>query len=461
MEAKRVSSTAANTRIYDVGSGDFAARARAAAEVAKTHAAAVDAESRFPREAFAELRRQRLLGIMVPQALGGEGADIAEIADICYILGQACSSTALIYAMHQIKMACIVRHTEGRAALEDVLRRVATEQLLLASSTTEGQAGGNVRASEAADGARRRAGHPGTQGDGHLLRRRGRRHRDHGAARERCGRLGPGAAGAAEDDYTLERLQAWDTLGMRGTHSEGFTLRARAAGEQLMPSPTRGSTRRPWCRMRTPVGLGLGRHRRGRHRQGAGLRAPRAAPVERPDAARRRAFHPGGVLAAHAARRADLSLRSYQAAMSDEKALRALEFQSMITLTKVQVSELAVRHGARGAARLRPVRLSQRQRIQHRPAFAGHPVGAADDQQRPHPRQSRDDLGDDAAAHLDQWLSDDDLLCTLRYRIAPRPIRLAIWRPPVRPMGVDGVYARTALYVHVLGAARSLHHPAA
>ncbi len=74
------------------------------------NAAAVDAEARFPSEAFAELRKQRLLGIQVPQALGGEGATIAEIADVCYILGQACSSTGLIYAMHQIKMACIVRH---------------------------------------------------------------------------------------------------------------------------------------------------------------------------------------------------------------------------------------------------------------------------------------------------------------------------------------------------------------
>ena len=38
-------------------------------------------------------------------------------------------------------------------------------------------------------------------------------------------------------DYTLERLQTWDTLGMRGTRSEGFTLRARAAAQQLLPEP--------------------------------------------------------------------------------------------------------------------------------------------------------------------------------------------------------------------------------
>jgi acyl-CoA dehydrogenase len=35
------------------------------------------------------------------------------------------------------------------------------------------------------------------------------------------------------------------------------------------------------------------------------------------------------------------ALRSYQAVMMDEKALASLEFQTMITLTKVQASELA------------------------------------------------------------------------------------------------------------------------
>jgi acyl-CoA dehydrogenase len=36
------------------------------------------------------------------------------------------------------------------------------------------------------------------------------------------------------------------------------------------------------------------------------------------------------------------ALRDYEGAVSDEKALTSIEFQSMITLTKVQVSELAV-----------------------------------------------------------------------------------------------------------------------
>ncbi len=36
------------------------------------------------------------------------------------------------------------------------------------------------------------------------------------------------------------------------------------------------------------------------------------------------------------------ALRSYETASSDEKAMASLEFQSMITMTKVQVSDLAV-----------------------------------------------------------------------------------------------------------------------
>jgi len=130
--------------------GSLMARARAAADVARTHAIAVDTQARFPREAFEEIRRQRLLGIQVPAALDGEQAGLEALADVCFALGQACASTGLIFAMHQIKVACIVRHTKGNANLQRIVRRFATEQLLLASSTTEGQAGGNVRASEAA-----------------------------------------------------------------------------------------------------------------------------------------------------------------------------------------------------------------------------------------------------------------------------------------------------------------------
>jgi acyl-CoA dehydrogenase len=322
---------------------DLAARARAAAALAAAHAAAVDADARFPSEAFAEIRRQKLLGIQVPASLGGEGASLDDLADVCFILGQACGSAGLIYAMHQIKIACIVRHAKGAKALETILRRVATEQLLLASSTTEGQAGGNIRSSEAAIER---------EGDRVSLERKAT---VISYAMEADGivttaRRSADAAGSDQvllvllkADYTLERLQSWDTLGMRGTHSEGFTLRAHAAAGQILPEPyerIHPQTMVPhahllwgsvWAGIAAAAAVKAQTFIRHAARQANGQMPPGAAHFTQAMSSLRMLR---GVLRA--------ALRAYEAILSDEKAITSLEFQSMITLTKVQASELAV-----------------------------------------------------------------------------------------------------------------------
>ena len=329
-------------RVFAVRPDDWLARARAAAAVAKAHAGAVDAEARFPEEAFAELRKQRLLGIMVPKTLGGEGAGLAVIADICYILGQACASTGLIYAMHQVKMGCVVRHAAGILGVERILRRAAAEQFLMASSTTEGQAGGNVRASEAPV---ERAGAEITlerkatvisyamEADGIVTT--ARRSADAQPSDQVLVVL-------LKSDYTLERLQAWNTLGMRGTHSEGFTLRARAPADQVMSEPyerIHSQTMVPfahiawgsvWAGIAAAATAKAQAFVRHSARQSNGQMPPGAAQFTQAVSSLR-------------ALRALLAsaLRGYEAVMSDEKAIAALEFQSMITLTKVQASELA------------------------------------------------------------------------------------------------------------------------
>ena len=63
----------------------FILRAEAVAKIAGEHAADVDDKSRFPAEAFAALREQKLLGMMIPTELGGEGARAADVADVCAI----------------------------------------------------------------------------------------------------------------------------------------------------------------------------------------------------------------------------------------------------------------------------------------------------------------------------------------------------------------------------------------
>ena len=339
MEAQRVMN--AGAQILNSGNG-YAARARLAAEAAAAHAAAVDADARFPSEAFAEIRKQRLLGMMVPSALGGEGASLPELADVCFILGQACSSAALIFAMHQIKMACIIRHYKGNPALERILRQIASDQLLLASSTTEGQAGGNVRSSEAA------VEHVGDQ----VTLERKATVISYAMEADGIVTTARRAADAAasdqvllvllKKDYTLEKLQSWDTLGMRGTHSEGFTLRAHAPAQQIIPEPyekIHPQTMVPhahilwgsvWAGIAAVATAKAQAFVRNALRGSGGQMPPGAAHFTKAASSLR-------------TMRAVLNsaMRSYQAAMADEKALGALEFQSMITMTKVQVSELA------------------------------------------------------------------------------------------------------------------------
>src|SRR5438067_13617400 len=127
--------------------GDPGVRAQRVAQVAAQHAVEVDSAARFPHEAAAALKAERLLGILVPKSLGGEGLALGDVADICFLLGQSCSSTAMIYAMHQVKIGCIMRHMGRSRALERMLIALCADELLLASSTPARQRGGSIRSS--------------------------------------------------------------------------------------------------------------------------------------------------------------------------------------------------------------------------------------------------------------------------------------------------------------------------
>ena len=216
---------------------DLVARAQAAAAVAAKSADDVDRAARFPAEAFAAVRLERLLGILLPTDLGGDGADVGSVVDVCYVLGRACASTGLIYAMHQTKVACILRHSCDSSWHERLLQRLCREQLLLASSTTEGQGGGNIRSSAAAvehDGAR-----IALERDATVI--------SYGEFADGIVTTARRALDAANTDqvlcvflkgnYTLERVLEWDTLGMRGTCSAGFKFKAEGDSAQVLADP--------------------------------------------------------------------------------------------------------------------------------------------------------------------------------------------------------------------------------
>ena len=318
-------------------------RSAAVAAIAALHATEVDSASRFPAEAFAAVKAQRLLGILVPSNLGGDGATVREVADVCYRLGQACSSTAMIYAMHQVKVACLVRHGRGSEAIERLLGRLCSEQLLLASSTTEGQGGGNVRSSEAAVEHR----------DGRIHLERRASVISYGAQADGVVTTARRAADAdssdqvliafLKEDYTLTRLQGWNTLGMRGTCSEGYTLKAAGSPSQILPEPyetIHARTMVPcahlfWGSVWGGIAAGAAGRAQAFVRnaaRNAGGQLPPGAPQLTHVLSKLRTLR--SVLAN--------SLRTYEGRMDDPKALGALDFQAQITLTKVEVSELAV-----------------------------------------------------------------------------------------------------------------------
>ncbi len=201
------------------------------------HADDVDAQARFPHEAIDALKGGRLLSAGVAVELGGAGAGVGELSAICEALGQHCASTAMIYAMHLIQVACVARHHGGSPLFTAFLAEVADQQLLLGSVTSEVGVGGETRASIACFS--RRDGRfsvekeattisYGAQADALLLTAR---------ASPAAARNDQALALLRRPDYTLEQRGIWDTLGMRGTCSPAFRVVASADEAQLLPVP--------------------------------------------------------------------------------------------------------------------------------------------------------------------------------------------------------------------------------
>jgi len=217
------------------------AAAQRCAAVAAQFADAVDREARFPNEAFEALKRERLLSAMVPATFGGAGLSLADVGAICEILAQGCASTAMVYAMHQIQVACIEAHGSESAWQRQLLAQLAEHQWLLASATSEETIGGNMRTSACSVEL---DGEPGQQrfrveklaptisygahADGILVT--ARRTAESAAADQVL-------IVALRAETQLEKRGGWDSMGMRGTCSEGFRLVATGLAEQILPTP--------------------------------------------------------------------------------------------------------------------------------------------------------------------------------------------------------------------------------
>src|SRR5262245_13784659 len=111
-------------------------------------------EDKFVADNFAALKAAGLVEAGVPTELGGGGASIDELAEMLRTLAYYCSSTALAFSMHTHQVAIPAwrwRH-QKLAAVEPLLKRIATERIFLLSSGGSDWIGGSGKAEKVEGG---------------------------------------------------------------------------------------------------------------------------------------------------------------------------------------------------------------------------------------------------------------------------------------------------------------------
>jgi acyl-CoA dehydrogenase len=205
-------------------------------EVAAPAAEDVDRESRFPREAVEEFKRSGLLAALVPEALGGGGATLAEVAGAVRAVAFNCTASALVLAMHSIEASNLVRHGKSDA-LQAFLAEIASKQLLIANANSEVGIGGDVGRSNCAIEP---------TDDGLRLEKQALAisYGEYADAIVATARRGPDSEPTDQvqvvcrrGDFTLEQTSSWDAIGLRGTCSNGFRVLANLEEDMIYPVP--------------------------------------------------------------------------------------------------------------------------------------------------------------------------------------------------------------------------------
>ena len=208
---------------------------RIAVDVAGPAAKSVDQDARYPREAMEALKREKLLSAYVPVSMGGFGASIMELGYMCEALGQRCASAAMVFAMHQIQVACMVRHGTT-PFFQNYLKELVRDQRVIASVTSEAGVGGSVRTSICPIER---------DGDQCTIRKEGTVVSYCDDADDLLITVRRNAEAASNDQALVlvhksqcdfQVVNTWDAMGMRGTCSLGYVVNARFGEEQIVPA---------------------------------------------------------------------------------------------------------------------------------------------------------------------------------------------------------------------------------
>lgn len=205
-------------------------------EVAGPAAWEVDRDARFPAEAIAALKAERILSAMVPVDQGGFGATVTDMSNAIRALSRYCAASGCVLAMHVEQLFILLRYGTT-PALRRKIEELVERQLLIANANSEVGLGGDVMRSLAA--LEEEEG--GWRFDKQALAASYARHADLILS---TARQSPDAADTEQavalfraEDFTLEDTTGWDTLGLRGTCSSGLHLVGHVTSDDLFPVP--------------------------------------------------------------------------------------------------------------------------------------------------------------------------------------------------------------------------------
>jgi alkylation response protein AidB-like acyl-CoA dehydrogenase len=173
-------------------------------------------EDQFVAENFKALKQSGLVEAGVPRELGGAGATTDELAEMLRVLAHHCASTALALSMHTHQVAIPAwRWTHQKvSAVEPLLKRVASERIILLSSGGSDWIAGSGAAEKVEGGYRITARKVFTSAApiGDLLM---------------TGAIADGEVlhfGIPMNSPHVKVLDNWRTLGMRGTGSHDVVI---------------------------------------------------------------------------------------------------------------------------------------------------------------------------------------------------------------------------------------------
>ncbi|MFE3502654.1 acyl-CoA dehydrogenase family protein [Kitasatospora sp. NPDC059146] len=201
--------------------------------VLREQAAESDRRAAFPAASLETLREHRLLSLTVPQEYGGSGASTRLWTEVAQELAGACLSTAQIWAMHVSHVDAVVRY--GSAELKaDLLTRIGTEELFIASVTSEQGRGASLFTAHSPlvpDGDRVGIDRiapvvtGGAHADGYLISMRaGAEASEHEVSLVYADRA----------DLELATTGEWNALGMRATESVGMVIKGSAPARNVI-----------------------------------------------------------------------------------------------------------------------------------------------------------------------------------------------------------------------------------